>query len=210
MVDPGLDDGLPALSEADMDPDPFKQFGKWFEQANGANIILPNAMTLATVSSDGKPSARMVLLKEFDESGFVFYTNYDSPKGRELEENTNAALVFYWAELGRQVRITGRAERVSREQSEAYFRTRPLDSRLSAWVSNQSQVISSREVLEEAMARLAAEYQDKEVPLPPYWGGLRVSAETIEFWQSRPGRLHDRLRYTRQASGGWLMERLSP
>lgn len=210
MTDSGFENVSQGINEADMDPNPFKQFDRWFKQAIAANIILPNAMTLATANGDGKPSARMVLLKDFDEQGFVFYTNYESQKGRELEENPNAALVFYWAELDRQVRITGRARRVSREQSEAYFRTRPLDSRLSAWASKQSRVISSRDALEQIMKTLASEYEDKDVPLPPYWGGVIVAPDTIEFWQSRASRLHDRLRYTRLEAGGWLLERLSP
>jgi pyridoxamine 5'-phosphate oxidase len=152
----------------------------------------------------------MVLLKDFDERGFVFYTNYESQKGMELEANPHASLVFYWATLDRQVRINGAVSKVTRQESEDYFRTRPLDSRLSAWASKQSRVIPSREVLETAMRELEEKYKDKDVPTPPYWGGYRLAPIMIEFWQNRPGRLHDRFRYRLQQDGGWLLERLSP
>jgi pyridoxamine 5'-phosphate oxidase len=198
------------LRRADLDPDPIKQFAKWFEDAEAAHPKLPNAMTLATATRDGKPSARVVLLKGFDQDGFVFFTNYGSQKGRELDENPNAALVFYWAALDRQVRIEGRVKKSSREESEAYFKTRPAESRLSAWASKQSSPVSGRQVLEDEMERLSAEYEGKEIPLPPYWGGFRLEPSTIEFWQNRPNRLHDRFRYSRLSDGGWRIERLSP
>ena len=198
------------LRRADLDPDPIKQFAKWFEAAEAAHPKLPNAMTLATATRDGKPSARVVLLKGFDQAGFVFFTNYESQKGRELDENPNASLVFYWAALDRQVRVEGRVRKTSHEESEAYFKTRPAESRLSAWASKQSSMVSSRRVLEDEMKRLAREYEGKEIPLPPYWGGFRLEPSVIEFWQNRPNRLHDRFRYNRQADGGWTIERLSP
>jgi len=152
----------------------------------------------------------MVLLKGFDESGFVFYTNYDSRKGDELAENPHAALVFYWAPLGRQIRIEGTVNRVTRQESEAYFRSRPLDSRLGAWASNQSEVITGREVLERRLSELEQEYKSGDVPLPPYWGGYRLAPDSIEFWQNRAGRLHDRIRYRRTGGNEWVMERLAP
>jgi pyridoxamine 5'-phosphate oxidase len=198
------------LIESAVDPNPFKQFQIWFEQAVAAGVKLPNAMTLATATRSGVPSARMVLLKGFDERGFVFYTNYESQKGRELDENPVAALNFYWSALDRQVRITGHTTKTSREESEEYFHTRPVDSQLGAWASGQSQVISSREVLEERMRQLMTEYDGKQIPLPPYWGGYRLAPVIIEFWQNRASRLHDRLRYTRLDNGNWLIERLSP
>jgi pyridoxamine 5'-phosphate oxidase len=209
MSDP-TQDGFPELSERDVDPNPFKQFEEWFRQAESAVPILPNAMMLATATGDGRPSARVVLLKGFDEQGFVFYTNYESQKGRELDENRVAALCFYWAELGRQVRITGTVSLTSREESEAYFQTRPIDSQLGASVSNQSEVISSREVLEQKMRELANEYQGKRIPLPPYWGGYRVAPFMFEFWQNRASRLHDRIRYRRFSDSNWAIERLAP
>lgn len=199
----------PEFNEKDADPNPFKQFEEWFKQAEVAIPILPNAMTLATTSAIGVPSARVVLLKDFDEQGFVFYTNYESPKGKDLDQNAVASLCFYWAELGRQVRITGTVSRTSREESDDYFHTRPVDSQLGAWASNQSEVISSRDALEARMAELVRKYEGKQIPLPPYWGGYRVAPSVIEFWQSRPSRLHDRLRYTRQERE-WVIERLAP
>ncbi len=198
------------LRRKDLDPDPFRQFAQWYEAAEAAHPKLPNSMTLATSTRDGRPSARTVLLKGFDQDGFVFYTNYDSQKGRELEENPQAALVFYWAAIDKQVRIEGSVTKTTREESEDYFKTRPVDSRLSAWVSKQSSVVANRKVLEDEMDRLASEYEDKDVPLPPYWGGYRLRPSVIEFWQNRPGRLHDRFRYTRLSDGRWLIERLSP
>ena len=201
---------LAGLKESDLDPNPFKQFDIWFQQALAAGLPEPNAMTLATATLDGKPSARIVLLKGFDEGGFVFFTNYESQKGRELLANPRAALVCYWIELERQVRISGGVSRVSVEESEEYFQSRPLGSQLGAWASQQSEVVGGRKILEDKLEQLTREYQTKPVPLPPHWGGYRVAPEALEFWQGRPNRLHDRLRYTRQSSSQWLIERLSP
>ena len=199
-----------ALDEKEVDSSPFKQFEIWFKQAETAVPILPNAMTLATATKDGTPSARVVLLKDFDENGFVFFTNYDSAKGKELDENPVAALCFYWSELGRQVRISGTIARTSREESEAYFHTRPIDSQLGAWASNQSEVIAERAVLEAKMEEMSTKYEDRIIPLPPYWGGYRVAPVVIEFWQNRSSRLHDRIRYRLVDGARWVVERLAP
>jgi pyridoxamine 5'-phosphate oxidase len=204
------DYALMSLNEGDVDADPIVQFTRWFEQALAGAIAEPNAMTVATATRDGIPSARMVLLKGFDARGFVFYTNYESQKGRELAENPVAALVFHWVELHRQVRVAGAVERVSAEESDAYFQSRPRGSRLGAWVSHQSTVLTGREEIEARLAALTAQYGEGEIPLPPYWGGYRVIPASVEFWQGRPSRLHDRLRYRRQPDGSWRIERLSP
>jgi len=210
LTDQQGDYTLQTLSETDVDADPFRQFEVWFSDAVAANLMQPNAMTLATASKDGKPSARIVLLKGFDKRGFVFYTNYESRKGQELAENPWAALVFLWVELQHQVRIEGRVEKCSAEDSDLYFQSRPLGSRLGACVSQQSQVISSREVLESRLQELIAENATQDIARPPYWGGYRLSPTSIEFWQGRPSRLHDRLRYRLLDNGSWLIERLSP
>ena len=198
------------LDESDVDADPFRQFAAWFDEARAASPIEPNAMALATVGADGRPSLRMVLLKGVDERGFVFYTNYESRKGRELADTPWAALTFFWPEMERQVRIEGRVEPVSAEESDAYFHSRPVGSQLSASASRQSEVIAGREELEQRVVALSAQYQDEEIPRPENWGGFRVIPDAIEFWQGRANRLHDRLRYRLLASGDWQIERLSP
>jgi pyridoxamine 5'-phosphate oxidase len=198
------------LRRRDLDPDPIKQFGNWFTAAIEAGIRDVNAMSLATASREAKPSVRIVLLKGFDRDGFVFFTNYESEKGRQLEANPNAALGFYWIELDRQIRINGPVERTSREESERYFHSRPRGSQLGAWASRQSEVVDGRRVLDARMAEVTERFGKDPVPLPPHWGGYRLKPETIEFWQGRPNRLHDRLRYTRQPDGRWLIERLAP
>lgn len=198
------------LDESRADADPLRQFHRWFADAQGAGIMEPNAMTLASADARGVPSARIVLLKTLDERGFVFFTNYDSRKGRELAQRAQAALVFYWDKLERQVRISGPVEQATRAESEEYFRTRPRKSQLGAWVSQQSQVVTDRTVLENEMARLEAQYEGRDIPCPPHWGGYRVVPQEIEFWQGRRSRLHDRLLYRRKAAGTWTITRLAP
>ncbi|MGF1589921.1 MAG: pyridoxamine 5'-phosphate oxidase [Pleurocapsa sp.] len=202
---------LAGLSEADLNPHPIKQFEIWFQQALEADLIEPNAMTLATATSDGKPTARIVLLKGVSDRGFVFYTNYESQKGQQLIANPYAALVFLWDRLERQVRIEGKVEQLQPEESAEYFQSRPKASQLGAWASAQSRVIPNREVLEQKLADLQKKYSDDAtVPLPQHWGGFRVIPNRIEFWQGRPSRLHDRLVYDLQTDGSWHIERLSP
>lgn len=201
---------LQGLSETDSDRNPFKQFQVWFDQALAAQLPEPNAMTVATVTKSGNPRARVVLLKNFDERGFVFYTNYHSHKGQELADNPQAAIAFWWAELERQVRIEGRVLKVSDRESDEYFHSRPFNSRLGAWASEQSQVIESREVLEQRLQDLKTKYENQDIPRPPHWGGFRVIPTAIEFWQGRPSRLHDRLLYSLLDDGSWQIERLSP
>jgi pyridoxamine 5'-phosphate oxidase len=197
------------LDKADLDPDPIVQFHEWFGTVIEADLHEPNAMILATASTDGKPSARTVLLKGYDERGFVFYTNYEGRKANEIEANPMCALLFYWGELERQVRIEGRASRLSGEESDAYFAGRPRGSRLGAWASEQSRPVEDRSVLEERVRALEEEYEGREIPRPPFWGGYLVEPEEIEFWQGRENRLHDRLVYRREDEA-WRIERLQP
>jgi pyridoxamine 5'-phosphate oxidase len=199
-----------ALDEATVDRDPLKLFQRWLNEAIAAGIHLAEAMTLATATPEGKPSARLVLLKQADEDGFVFYTNYKSMKARELDTNPQAALVFYWPQLERQVRVDGTVEQTSAAESDAYFKTRPRESQIGALASPQSEVVASREVLQQRVDELEKLYEGREVDRPADWGGYRLRAERIEFWKGRPGRLHDRLLYERQADGGWSIERLAP
>ncbi len=198
-----------ALGEDQADADPIRQFSTWFEEAASAQLLDVNAMTLATTTSDGAPDARIVLLKGFDDDGFVFFTNYESAKGRDLAAHPRACLLFFWVELERQVRITGSVTKVSRSESEEYFHSRPFESQVGAWASAQSTTVADRAVLETRYAELTAQYAGQSVPLPAFWGGYRVAPEKVEFWQGRPSRLHDRLLYTRGTSG-WLRSRLSP
>ena len=192
-------------------PNPFQQFDNWFTAAIEAEQMEPNAMTLATATPDGRPSARMVLLKDVDERGFVFYTNYTSRKADELAANPYAALVFYWDKLSRQVRVEGRVERVTSAESDTYFQSRPRGSQLGAWSSPQSQILPDRKTLADHLLETTARFTATNlIPRPSFWGGYRVVAEVIEFWQGRPNRLHDRLRYTRQADGTWHIDRLAP
>jgi pyridoxamine 5'-phosphate oxidase len=198
------------LSEQDVDPSPFVQFARWFRDATDAGVREPEAATLATATTDGVPSARMVLVKVHDESGFVFYSNYESRKGRELAANPRAALAFHWDRLGRAVRVEGPVERMGRGESADYVRSRPRASQLSAMASPQSGVIESRELLERRVSELAGRYHEAELPVPDNWGGFRLTPTAFEFWQHREDRLHDRLRYTAQAHGIWVLERLAP
>jgi len=224
---------LMGLRRSDLEPNPIIQFQRWFEQATGAraggrlrklfigiykSVLMPgsgaavdvNAMTLATADKHGKPSARVVLLKGVDERGFIFFTNYESRKAQELTENPQAALTFYWADLERQVCVAGQVARLSREESEAYFMSRPRGSRLAAWASKQSEIVRDRAALEEKWKQLEKQYPGEEVPMPPYWGGYVLSPDRIEFWQGRANRLHDRFRYSRNPDKSWQIERLSP
>lgn len=202
---------LQSLEENQVNPNPFEQFKTWFEQAVAGQITEPNAMTLATVNADGRPSARTVLLKGFDERGFVFYTNYLSRKGQEIADNPFGALLFCWLDLERQIRIEGKIEKVSAEESLAYFITRPKGSQIGAWASPQSQVIHGRKVLEDKQAELAETYASSEsLPLPPHWGGYVIQPDYFEFWQGRESRLHDRVIYSKNSDNEWVINRLAP
>ena len=198
------------LLESDLAPDPIQQFRKWWQQVIDSQVTEPNAMTLATASADGMPTARVVLLKGFDEEGFVFFTNYNSYKGLQLSENPRACLVFHWKELERQVRIIGLVEKVPDAESDAYFKERPMGSRIGAWVSPQSQVIGNRQWLDDTYAQRKTELENEDIQRPPHWGGYKVMPVVVEFWQGRPSRLHDRLQYTLLEGGAWQIERLAP
>jgi pyridoxamine 5'-phosphate oxidase len=200
---------LQTLLEADVAPDPFIQFGKWWDEAINSAIDEVNAMTLATVDKNNIPSARIVLLKGYDKNGFVFFTNYQSHKGEQLIQNPNACLVFFWKELERQIRITGKVEKISSEESDAYFTSRPVGSRIGAWASPQSSVIANRTVIEQKLKNFEQQFGDNAIPRPPHWGGYIVKPVQIEFWQGRASRLHDRMQYTLQ-EGNWVIERLAP
>jgi len=203
------DIALEGLDEKTINRDPIAQFQAWFNDAIAAKLPLPEAMTLATATPDGKPSARMVLLKQVDDDGFVFFTNYNSAKAAQLDANPFAALVFYWSRLDRQVRVEGSVVRTSAQESRDYFKTRPRESQIGAWASAQSEVISGRDVLEQRAQELEALYRDREIDCPEYWGGYRLRPERIEFWKSRIGRLHDRILYERDVTG-WIVSRLAP
>jgi pyridoxamine 5'-phosphate oxidase len=198
------------LDERTVDRDPLKLFRRWLDEAIASGIHLPEAMTLATATAEGKPSARLVLLKGADKRGFVFYTNYNSMKARELDSNPQAALVFYWPQLERQVRVEGEVERTGTDESDAYFKTRPRESQIGALASPQSEVIASRETLQQKADELERLYRNREVERPAHWGGYRLLPERIEFWKGRPGRLHDRIVYERQVDGSWSIKRLAP
>lgn len=199
-----------SLSRSEVADDPFEQFDKWFGEVLHSRVEEPNAMTLATVGKDGMPSVRIVLLKGIDEKGFYFYTNYESRKARELLENPQASVVFFWKELERQVRIQGRVSKASSEQSDHYYLSRPEGSRLGAWASPQSQIIASREVLEEKVREVTAQFKKEPLHRPPFWGGFCIEPQLIEFWQGRPSRLHDRIVYTLEETGNWEIHRLAP
>jgi pyridoxamine 5'-phosphate oxidase len=199
-----------SLDESSVDRDPIRQFHLWFDQATEAGLAEPHAATVATASPEGRPSARIVLVRGFDDRGFVFYTNYQSRKGRELEANPFASIVFFWQPLERQVRVEGSVVRASEAESDEYFRSRPTGSKLGAWVSNQSGVVPGREALESELEVIKGRFAGDEIPRPPHWGGFRIVPESIEFWQGRRSRLHDRLIYRRSPEGGWRIERLAP
>jgi pyridoxamine 5'-phosphate oxidase len=201
---------LQSLSEADVAESPVAQFGKWWDDAVKSEIDEVNAMTLASVNAEGVPSARIVLLKGYDENGFIFFTNYNSNKGSELEKNANACLVFFWKELERQIRITGIAEKISTEDSIAYFNSRPDGSKIGAWASPQSLAVAGKAWLKETFDYYRERFKHGEIPKPPHWGGYRVKPVKVEFWQGRPSRMHDRIQYTLQTDGNWGIERLAP
>ncbi len=210
LADMRKDYGIAGLLEKDLAKNPFRQFEKWFAEAEAAKITEPNAMTLATVNREGRPAARTVLLKAVDGRGFVFYTNYESRKGRELADNPKASLLFPWIAMERQVIAEGAVTRVTREEADAYFHSRPRASQLGAWASPQSTVVAGRAVIEESYRVVEKKYEGREIPLPPHWGGFRLVPDAVEFWQGRRSRLHDRLRYRRENGGDWVVERLAP
>lgn len=198
------------LTESNILPNPIDQFLNWFEAARHSGVLEPNAMTLSTIDENGHPKSRIVLLKEVENGTFVFYTNYESAKGNHIKNNPVVSITFWWDKMERQVNISGSIEKVDREQAEKYFHSRPVGSQIGAWVSHQSSIVPNREFLENKLADLTKEFEGKIVPLPDYWGGYRISPTSIEFWQGRPNRLHDRIRYTKMKGGEWKIERLSP
>lgn len=210
LADLRRDYTLAGLRRRDLVADPLEQFQKWFDDAQRAEVLEPNAMSLATVDENGQPSLRTVLLKNLDGRGFVFFTNYRSAKARDLEQNARVSILFYWRELERQIAVRGLARKISPEESAAYFKRRPRASQLGAWASDQSEKIPDRDFLERRLAAAARQYAEQEVPMPPHWGGYAVTPETVEFWQGGPGRVHDRFRYTRRPGGLWMIDRLSP
>ena len=210
LADMRKDYGMAGLLEKDLARNPFQQFEKWFQEAEAAKLNEPNAMSLATAGRDGRPSVRTVLLKHCDGRGFVFYTNYDSRKGRELADNARASILFPWLPMERQVIAEGVITKVSREEADAYFHSRPRASQLGAWASPQSTVVAGRAVIEESYRVVEKKYEGREVPLPPQWGGYRLVPELVDFWQGRRSRLHDRLRYRREPGADWVIERLAP
>jgi pyridoxamine 5'-phosphate oxidase len=210
LADLRSDYALAGLNEKDLARDPFRQFEKWFQEAEAAKIREPNAMVLSTADGDARPSSRTVLLKGLDGRGFVFYTSYESRKGRALERNPLASLLFPWIALERQVIVEGPVAKVAREESETYFHSRPRPSQLAAWAAQQSSIVTGRAALDDGFKALERKYAGQPVPVPPHWGGYRLSPETVEFWQGRRSRLHDRLRYRRASDGGWMVERLAP
>ena len=210
LADKRKEYSIAGLAKKDLARDPFRQFERWFQEAEAAKIPEPNAMVLSTSDGDARPSSRTVLLKGMDGRGFVFYTSYESRKGRALDRNPLASLLFPWIALERQVIVEGPVAKVAREESETYFHSRPRLSQLAAWAAQQSSIVTGRAVLEASLKALEAKYAGREVPLPPSWGGFRLAPETIEFWQGRRSRLHDRLRYRRAPDGGWVVERLAP
>lgn len=209
LADLRRDYSLAGLLEKDLAKEPFRQFEKWFQEAEAAKVPEPNAMVCSLATKDGRPSSRIVLLKGLDGRGFVFFSNYESRKGRELSENPRASLLFPWISMERQIVVEGVVTKLTREESDAYFHSRPRGSQLGAWVSQQSSIVPSRTHLDEALKQVEQKYAGKEVPMPPYWGGYRVAPETVEFWQGRRNRLHDRLRYRRDKNE-WVIERLAP
>ena len=198
------------LNKADLDPNPLNQFKNWFEDAVDANLFEPSAACLATATIQGQSSARTVLLKGVDTRGFLFFSNYESRKAQELSQNPQAALVVAWIELGRQICVSGKVSRISKDESTKYFNTRPIGSQLSAWASPQSEIINNRQILEKRWLKIQKRFHGKKIPLPPFWGGYCLTPVTVEFWQSRPNRLHDRLRYKRLINNEWIIEHLAP
>ncbi len=209
LADLRRDYSLQELSKSSIDRDPFAQFSIWFDEYLNSKPLEPNAMVVSTVDRDGRPSSRVILLKGFDRDGFVFFTNYESKKAADLDSNPRVALHFFWQELERQINIIGSAAKIAREESEAYFASRPLESRIGAWASKQSSVLASRKELEDSVAEVRARFEGKDIPCPPFWGGYRVTPYRFEFWQGRQSRLHDRICYE-QKNGGWQIYRLSP